>query len=163
MRCSPLNLHEGLLALNCPNYNKKVFNRIYKIYESINIIKTQQKKSVEIADDNKGEVAMEKQNAMEEEVEPTIGEVEKIIYFTCYSAGSSMGNLAWRVSFGLVNILYLVEYNNYSLYHMGGIDLSQIMQPTDILITDTCLDIDDSHMNKSRLYAQVKEAIVGFY
>lgn len=32
MRCSPLNLHEGLLALRCPHYNKKVFNKIYRVY-----------------------------------------------------------------------------------------------------------------------------------
>lgn len=74
-----------------------------------------------------------------------------------------MGNLAWRVSFGLVNILYLVEFNNYSLYHIGGIDLAQIRQPTDILVTDTCPDIEDQNMSKSRLYHLVKEAIVNFY
>lgn len=54
MRCSPLNLHERLLCLHFPNYNKKVFNRIYKIYESINIIKTQQKKSVEVEQGSSG-------------------------------------------------------------------------------------------------------------
>ena len=89
--------------------------------------------------------------------------MEKIIYFTSYSAGSSMGNLAWRVSFGLVNILYLVEYNNYSLYHIGGLELAQIRQPTDNLITDVCPDIPDQSMNKNRLYTLVKDAILSFY
>ena len=74
-----------------------------------------------------------------------------------------MGNLAWRVSFGLVNILYLVEYNNYSLHHIGGLDLAQIRQPTDILVTDTCPDIEDQNMNKNKLYSLVKESIVSFY
>lgn len=32
MRYSPLNLHEELLNLKTRNYNKKTFNRIYKIY-----------------------------------------------------------------------------------------------------------------------------------
>ena len=107
--------------------------------------------------------SVEKVGNMDEELEPTIGEVEKIIYFTCYSAGSSMGNLAWRISFGLVNILYMVEYNNYSLHHIGGLDLSQVMQPTDVLITDTCHHIDDEHMKKTHLYDLVKDAIVKFY
>lgn len=29
MRYSPLNLHEEILNLRLPGYNKKIFNRIY--------------------------------------------------------------------------------------------------------------------------------------
>ena len=50
MRSSPLNLHDSLLSLRLPHYNKKVFNRIYKIYEKINIIKPQQKKRIELGE-----------------------------------------------------------------------------------------------------------------
>jgi Cft2 family RNA processing exonuclease len=32
MRYSPLNLHEEILNLRIPNYNKKIFNRIYSEY-----------------------------------------------------------------------------------------------------------------------------------
>ena len=43
MRFSPLNLHEEMVILRINNYNRKSFNRIYRLYESINIVKTQQK------------------------------------------------------------------------------------------------------------------------
>lgn len=67
-----------------------------------------------------------------------------------------MGSLAWRLSFGLVNIFYLVDYNNFSLYHINGLDLTQIIQPTDILITDTYKNYDDSFMKKTQLYHRIK-------
>lgn len=72
-----------------------------------------------------------------EEPESGIGEVDKIIYFTGYSAGGNTGSIAWRISFGIVNILYLVEYNNFSLHHINGLDFNQVKQPIDILITDS--------------------------
>lgn len=74
-----------------------------------------------------------------------------------------MGSLAWRLSFGIVNILYLVSFNNYSLYHIDGVELAQIMQPTDILVTDTYRNIQDDRMKKNYLYAKVKETILKFY
>lgn len=74
-----------------------------------------------------------------------------------------MGNLTWRLNFGIVNILYLVSYNNYSLHHIGGLNLAQIMQPTDVLITDACPDIKDESMKKGQLYELVKDSIVKFY
>lgn len=48
MRYSPLNVHEELLNIRSRNYSKKTFNRIYKIYESINIIKPLQKKCINL-------------------------------------------------------------------------------------------------------------------
>jgi Cft2 family RNA processing exonuclease len=148
VREAPLNLHESLLSLRCKAYNKKVFSKLYKIYESINIIKPQQKISYCANGPDDANTVPPKSGqptAMEpEEPKPAIGEVEKIIYFTCFSAGGNMGSLSWRLSYGIVNILYLVEYNNYSMYHINGLELPQIMQPTDILITDTYKKIDDS-------------------
>lgn len=55
MRYSPLNLHEEILNLRCKTYCKKIFNKIYKIYESINIVKPQQKKCVDLSTDEKAE------------------------------------------------------------------------------------------------------------
>lgn len=46
MRYSPLNLHEEILNLRLPNYNPKVFNRIYSEYEEINLVKPYQKKEI---------------------------------------------------------------------------------------------------------------------
>ena len=121
-----------VLTLRCPTYNKKVFNRVYKIYEMINIIKPQQKKSVEVEGPSipvdssanpPNPKAPNDKSAMDEEGDTIISEVEKVIYFTSYTAGSCMDNIAWRLSFGIVNIVYLVEYNNYSLYHISGLDL----------------------------------------
>lgn len=74
-----------------------------------------------------------------------------------------MGSLAWRLSFGLVNILYMVEYNNYSLYHINGINLEQILAPTDIFITDTYRNVDDSWIKKSYLYNRIKDILTRFY
>lgn len=48
MRYSPLNLHEEIVILRMHQYNKKIFNRMYRLYESINIVKTQQKKAVNV-------------------------------------------------------------------------------------------------------------------
>ena len=67
-----------------------------------------------------------------------------------------MGCLSWRLSFGIINVLYLVEYNNYSLYHMDGLKLEQILAPTDILITDTYRNNEDSLNKTVNLYNRVK-------
>lgn len=56
-----------------------------------------------------------------------------------------------------------MEYNNYSLYHINGLELPQIMQPTDILITDTYKNIDDSWMKKNQLYLKIKNLLMNFY
>lgn len=48
MRYSPLNIHEELLILRHPTYNKKVFNKMYKYYESIQLVKPHQKKCVDL-------------------------------------------------------------------------------------------------------------------
>ncbi len=57
-----------------------------------------------------------------EETNHALKEPLKTIQFCCYLAGGTLGSLYWRISFGLINILYLVEYNNYSLHHIGGLD-----------------------------------------
>jgi Cft2 family RNA processing exonuclease len=46
MRYSPLNLHEEILNLRLPAYNKKIFNRIYSEYEEMNLVKPYQKKEL---------------------------------------------------------------------------------------------------------------------
>lgn len=74
-----------------------------------------------------------------------------------------MGSLSWRLSFGIINIVYLVEYNNYSMYHIDGLDLAQVVQPTDILITDSYKNIDDSWMKKTQLYSKIKNIFLNFY
>ena len=48
MRYSPLNLHEQLLLLRMPSYNKKTFNRIYSEYEDLNLVKPFQKKELDL-------------------------------------------------------------------------------------------------------------------
>lgn len=74
-----------------------------------------------------------------------------------------MGSLAWRLSYGIVNIMYLVEYTNFSLHHINGLNLQQIMSPIDILVTDTYRNINDSEIKKSYLYQKVKEILIKFY
>ena len=62
---------------------------------------------------------------------------ELSIQFSCYLAGSSLGSLYWKISYGLINILYLVSYNNYSMNHIAGLDMDNLItQPTNLLITD---------------------------
>jgi Cft2 family RNA processing exonuclease len=52
-------------------------------------------------------------------------------------AGSSLGSLYWKISYGLINILYLVNYNNYSMNHIAGLDMDNLTnQPINLLITD---------------------------
>ena len=55
MRYSPLNIHEELLILRYPGYGKKVFNKIYKNYENIQIVKPHQKKCVDLTTFNEME------------------------------------------------------------------------------------------------------------
>ena len=153
MRFSPLNLHEEIVILRLNQYNKKVFNRIYRLYESINVVKTQQKKSVNLGSADSSLPQIAGPNAMEtEEPECVIGEVDKIVYFTGYSAGGNTGSVAWRISFGIVNVLYLAEYNNFSLHHINGLDFNQLNQPIDILITDGYQETDEEAIKKKHLY-----------
>jgi hypothetical protein len=74
-----------------------------------------------------------------------------------------MCSLSWRLSYGIVNILYLVEYNNYSMYHINGLDIPLIMQPTNILITDTYRMVDDVSMKKIQIYQKIKNILINFY
>lgn len=61
----------------------------------------------------------------------------KSIQFACYLAGGYLGSIYWRISYGLVNILYLVEYNNYSMNHINGLDFDNLATiPTHLLVTD---------------------------
>lgn len=61
-----------------------------------------------------------------------------------------------------MNIVYLVEYNNYSLYHINGLDIDNILQPTDILITDTYKDIAGDKLKKQDLYEKIKNIVNDF-
>lgn len=63
MRYSPLNVHEELLNVRSRIYNKKIFNKIYKIYESINIIKPLQKKCINLCEPDNEKVVPEPQQA----------------------------------------------------------------------------------------------------
>jgi hypothetical protein len=49
------------------------------------------------------------------------------------------------------------------MYHIDGIDLAQVIQPTDILITDCYKNIDDSWMKKTQLYHKIKSILLNFY
>lgn len=67
-----------------------------------------------------------------------------------------MGSLAWRLSFGKINIVYMIEYNNYSLYHINGLDIQSMTNPIDIFITDTYRNVDDLLIKKQALYNKIK-------
>ena len=92
MRYSPLNIHDHLLSLRHPAYTPKIFNDVYSFYEGIQLVKPYQRKVVEVQ-----------------------GEIKSNVHFTCFQAGGALGSLAWRVSTGLLTVLYLVDYNNYFL------------------------------------------------
>ncbi len=51
------------------------------------------------------------------------GDAKGNVHFTCFQAGGALGSLAWRISTGLLTVLYLVDYNNYFLNHINGLDL----------------------------------------
>jgi Cft2 family RNA processing exonuclease len=46
MRYCPLNIHEEILNLRLPGYNKKIFNRIYSYFEEMHLLKPFQKKEI---------------------------------------------------------------------------------------------------------------------
>lgn len=135
MRYSPLNLHEEILNLRLPNYNKKIFNRIYSEYEEMNMIKPYQKKELLLTSQDE---------VMEDERFDSVKETDKKIHFCCYLAGGYLGSVYWRISYGLINIVYLVDYNNYCMQHIGGLDLENLRsQSTHLLLTDAYPRNDD--------------------
>ena len=71
MRYSPLNIHEELLILRYPGYGKKVFNKIYKNYESIQIVKPHQKKCIDLTT-LKSKLQENEDNEMEAEVQDSL-------------------------------------------------------------------------------------------
>lgn len=130
MRYSPLNFHEEVLNFRNPNYNKKVFNKIYSFYESIQIIKPYQKKAVIIESKSYDQSLLKG--------------TSKSVYFSCYQAGGSLSGICWKIRMGMVNILYLIDYNNFSLNHINGLDFEAIKnQPVNLLLTDTYPTISD--------------------
>jgi hypothetical protein len=130
MRYSPLNFHEEVLNFRNPNYNKKVFNKIYSFYESIQIIKPYQKKAVIIESKSYDQSLLKG--------------TSKSVYFSCYQAGGSLSGICWKIRMGMVNILYLIDYNNFSLNHINGLDFEAIKnQPVNLLLTDTYPTIGD--------------------
>jgi hypothetical protein len=73
----------------------------------------------------------------------------KNIHFSSYQAGGALSSLCWKVRLGLINILYLVDYNNFSLNHINGLDLEAIKnQPINLLMTDMCPSISDDKIKK---------------
>jgi Cft2 family RNA processing exonuclease len=155
MRYSPLNLHEELLNLRLDRYNKKIFNKIYSEYEEMNLVKPFQKKELQLNSAEEGK--------MVEERSETLRETDKKIHFCCYLAGGYLGSVYWRISYGLINIIYLVDYNNYAMHHIGGLDLDNLKsQSTHLLITDACSQrVED--MKKDKLYQSLKQKIVEFF
>lgn len=150
MRYAPLNLHEEILNVRCQNYDKKVFNKIYSFYESINIIKPYQKKAISIEMKNKDESLLKG--------------TTKSVYFSCYQAGGTLSGLCWKIRMGLVNILYLIDYNNFSLNHINGLDFEAIKnQPVNLLLTDMCPMIGDDRIKKDKLYIDIKNILLDFY
>ncbi len=150
MRYAPLNLHEEILNVRSANYDKKVFNRIYSIFESINIIKPYQKKAISIELKNNDDSLLKG--------------TSKSIYFSCYQAGGSLSNLCWKIRMGLISVLYLVDYNNYSLNHINGLDLEAIKsQPVNLLLTDMYPMIGDEKIKKDKLYVDIKNVLIDFY
>lgn len=65
---------------------------------------------------------------------------------------------------GLVNILYLVDYNNFSQNHTNGLDFEAIKsQPISLLLTDLCPSIPDEVIKKDKLYIDIKNILIDFY
>lgn len=88
----------------------------------------------------------------------------KSVYFSCYQAGGTLSGLCWKIRMGLVNILYLVDYNNFSLNHINGLDFEAIKnQPVDLLLTDMCPMIGDEKIKKDKLYIDIKSILLDFY
>jgi hypothetical protein len=153
MRYSPLNLHEEILNLRIPGYNKKIFNRIYSEYEEMNLVKPYQKKELLLS---------KPVEEMEDERKDSVKETDKRLHFCCYLAGGYLGSVYWRITFGLINIVYLVDYNNYNMQHIGGLDLDNLhSQSTHLLLTDAYQRSDD--MKRERFYQNLKEKVVNFY
>lgn len=50
----------------------------------------------------------------------------------------------------------MIEYNNYSLYHINGLDIQSMTNPIDIFITDTYRNVDDLLIKKQALYNKIK-------
>ena len=73
-----------------------------------------------------------------------------------------MGSLYWRISYGLVNIIYLVNYCNYSLNHISGLDMENLKtQPTNLLITDSYPNKDI--VKKGDLLYELKNLVSEFH
>jgi hypothetical protein len=138
MRYAPLSIHEELLSLRIPSYNRKIFNRIYSFFEEMQLVKPHQKKEMEL------------------------GEEGKALQFACYLAGGSLASLYWRISYGLVNIVYLVGYNNYAMNHIAGLEMESLSaQPTHLLITDGYAR--KSPIKRNALYRQLMQTLLTFY
>ena len=75
-----------------------------------------------------------------------------------------MGSVYWRISYGLVNILYLVDYNKYNMYHIGGLDIDNLKNQTaHLLITDVYPPSEKQDIKKDKLYIELKQKLLSFY
>ena len=62
----------------------------------------------------------------------------KKVQISCYLSGGTICNVYWRITYGLINIVYLVQYNNYPLHHINGLNFDGLTaNNTHLLITDT--------------------------
>lgn len=92
----------------------------------------------------------------------SVKQTDKRLHFCCYLAGGYLGSVYWRITFGLVNIVYLVDYNNYTMQHIGGLDLDNLRGlSTHLLLTDAYQRSDD--IKRERFYQSLKEKVVSFY
>lgn len=100
--------------------------------------------------------------SMVEEAHENFRKPIKSIQFACYLAGGYLGSLYWRISYGLVNILYLVEYNNYSMNHIGGLDFDNLATiPTQLLITDPYPR--QEVVKRQSIYQEMMGVVLNFY
>jgi hypothetical protein len=105
-----LNIHEALLFLRNPKYTPEVYDKICNIFED-SVLKPLQKKVFRInndIDNNK------KQQSADS------------IHLVCYNVGNTIGSVCWRISYFMFNCLYLIGYNNYSQFHLSGMDVEAI-------------------------------------
>lgn len=119
---------------------KQIFQKIYLNFDKSSQIKYLQKNSVDISRKIK----------------------DKQLILTPFCIGNSVGACAWKMQLDLINILYLVSYNNYTEYHIESIDLTNLAkQRFDIIITDANHDqrTDDFKLSNQSNYAVIENQL----
>ena len=58
----------------------------------------------------------------------------------------------------------MVDFNNFSLNHINGLDLEAVKnQPISLLLTDMYPMIADEKIKKDKLYIEIKKTLLEFY